>query len=188
MPTTGQPLPEIGEKIITTDPQALFADFRQSKTYQDEFALFYKNKKPDPDVSLSEKEHVFEESNFAHATFFKFVQKGTRFKYDPNKYPLECQKLTQEHIAAARDRRNIYRERHPTPEEIEILDHQQSAAHIVEAKAFARHGVAPTEKLGRALSDLILIENGLQTFDTASIPEIKRIQGVFGFYPDRHDH
>lgn len=172
---------EMGEKLIVSDPRELFRLFRESRVYKDEYAQFYTKKIVNSTVTPDEMRQVFEEDNFAHAAFFKFTHHQINFRYDPAKFPAECTRLTNEHIKIARDRKKVLRgDNQMSQDERQTLDQMLAAAHNAEAKSFAQNGITPTEKLGRALSSLILICEGLQTFNSASKSQIERIQWVHG--------
>ena len=67
-----------------------------------------------------------------------------------------------------------------TQHEIATVDGMRFLNHVAAAKQLVKDGTAPTEKMGRALARLILVDKKLDTLNSAREPDVKRLERKLG--------
>lgn len=163
----------------TDDPQEFLSRFKGSKWYKDAFAGYYNGKNLSTDVTEEEKEKAFLESDVAKFALIDFASNDLSFKYNPEKYSPESRKSLQEYIDTVEDITKMIREG-ATQHEIVTLDGMRFLNHIAAAKQLAKDGIIPTEKVGRVIARLVLVDKGLDTIDSTREPDVKRIERRIG--------
>lgn len=64
--------------------------------------------------------------------------------------------------------------------EIATLDGMRFIDHVAASRALKSDGIVPSEKVGRVVARLILIDKGLDTMSSAYESDVKRIERVVG--------
>lgn len=169
-------------KPIITNPQEFFEGFRNSGRYQQAFNAFYQGKNLPADVTEDEKRKVFEErSDGAKEALIEYAQHDTNFKYDPMSgfYSSEAVEALKDYVTQVRDTEKLYK-KGGSKEDIQNFDLYRSRLHVVAATALTAQGITPNERLGKAFTRLVLIQNGLDTYQNALIPDKNRLQNMIG--------
>lgn len=167
------------ELSILTDPKVFMEGFLKSKWYQEAYDKYFKGKDLKPTISQEHKEQIFLESDDAKFALVDYGTKEAHLKYDPGKFPPDSAETLSIYIDSVRDMLKLLR-KPTTREDLESADRMRFTFHNSAAQALTREGVVPSEKLGRALARLILIDLHLDTSENARRPDIERIQRQMG--------
>lgn len=170
---------EIPNTVPSTEsPQEFLEGFYQSSYFKDYFEKFFKDKTPDSDVTEEEKRDVFLNSEKAKSAFLDYAKKEKGLKYNPIFYSQEAQEKMNNYISSVKSAIKASREG-SSPGDIITLDSLRSEYHTETADQLVKDGITPSHKLGRAFARLVLISKGLETFEQAVVPDIKRINSQF---------
>ncbi len=170
-----QPKAEIPKE---DNPRKYIQTFQSSAAYTSAFDRFYEGKKLAPDVTELEKREAFEGGESGKEALLDFAQHTLKFSYNPEKFDQETSNSLNEYIATVRDFFKIYR--NGTQDEIMGADNYRSVMHNRAAKTLSDNGYVSSDKLGRTLARIILIEKGLDTFENASVSDIERVRKQMG--------
>ena len=178
MPEDGE-IQKRQELPTLTDPRVFMQGFLKSKWHQEAYDRYFKDKSPKPTVSRERKEQVFLESDEAKFALVDYGTKEVHLKYNPEKFPPDSAETLSIYLDSVKDMLKLLR-KPTTKEDLESADRTRFVFHNSAAMALAKEGVVPTEKLGRALARLILIDCHLDTSENARRPDIERIQRQMG--------
>lgn len=170
---------ELPQLPTTSDPKEFLDLFRNSKFYHQAYNEFFQGKKLAPDVTPSEKDQVFLESELAKYALIDFGTKEVRLTFDPRRYPEESQKAVDEYIEASKDMIKMIKAGASTDEIISV-DQTKFHFHGLAAAQLVKDNIVPTARIGKALCGLILIDLGLETAEGAREPDVIRIRRRLG--------
>ncbi len=170
-----QPKPELQRE---DDPRKYMQAFQSSDAYTSAFERFYAGKALAPDVTESEKREVFESGESGKDALLDFAQNDLRFTYNPDKFDSETKEALGDYIATVKDYIKIIRS--GSQDEIISADIYRSTLHNKAAKILADNGYVSSDKLGRTLARIILIDKGLDTFENAGISDLQRLKRQMG--------
>ena len=164
---------------VVDNPREFMDGFFKSKWYQNAFARFYQNKEPAPEVTMEEKLLVFEQSDAAKSALVDYGVYDTHFKYNPDFYPKTSQESVNTYLECVEDlikaiRQGVGRDEREVKDTIRYQYHEEAARSLV------RDRIVPTEKLGRAMARLILIDKNLDTESSARTPDLLRLERKLG--------
>jgi len=157
-----------------TDPAMLFAGFRQSRSYDEAYDLFYRGKVVADDVTADERRQAFEDGEAAKNALIAYATRGVAFAYRPAAYPAGSRAAIDDYIAAVRRQRDA-RAGGASRDAHEALDAERTLRHVALADALVTDGAAPNRLLGRTLGRLILIGLGLDSVEGALEPFADRV-------------
>lgn len=162
------------ERPIEVDPGKFFEYFRQSSTYKGAFEDFYLRKSLPGDATNGEKRHIFEYSQNARVALVDFAQLVTGFSYNPKFYTPAANLAINQYI----DYVQMMKGSQPdvARADLESQDLQRSIYHNRVADILTQENLSPNEKLGWILARLILVEKGLDTYESARESDIARIR------------
>jgi hypothetical protein len=160
------------------DPHQFIVAFRSSPRYTGGYEKFFEGKSPASDVTEEEKHRAFEESELAKTAILSFAQKDAHLSYKREFYDEETRKSVDEYIAATRDLFKMTR--NGSRDEIISADALRSGYHQSLAYTLTEKGITPNQKMGKAFARLILIDKGLDTFESAAVPDSDRIKRLLG--------
>ncbi|MDP3888757.1 MAG: hypothetical protein Q8Q24_01800 [bacterium] len=175
---------EIQTKEKIEDPKLYFELFRASDRYKQ--ALMERRKKinPAPDATEEEVRKAAEESDEIKEAFFGFAQYDTKFRYNPFLFPENSVKEIKNYEETVVGYREVRQEISGNTEEnqrtINYIDRERMKAHDHAASVLYSEGVAPSQRLGKALVSLIMIGKKFDTFSNALENDIKRAQRLVG--------
>ncbi len=164
---------ESSEGVIE-NPRKFMSSFYSSEEFDEAYRDFFKGKRLTPDVTDEEKKQVFFESEKAKQALINFGMR-IKLKFSSDHYPQSVARVIDDYISAVKSLLNTEGRRISGDEMIE-LDQHRNQLHVQAASILASNEIVPSVKLGKVLCRLILIDEGLDTFDSARVPDILRIQ------------
>lgn len=147
------------------DPRQFLAAFRTSSTYQSAFTSFFEGKKLADDVTEEEMRQAFENSRNMQCAVLYYAQEHG-FSYNPQYYSKETQYTIRKYIDHIRAINQAIATG-TTTDEIQQLDMQRAIKHLAVGQALVGENIAPNVRIGRIFGRLFLIEQRLDTFESA---------------------
>ena len=169
---------KIAEPTTITDPWLLMDTFYSSPEYKQKFQTFLAGKQISTDVSDKEKEHTFLSSDSAEFAFLDFGLQSVDFRFVKDKYPQDFISRLDEYKKAIRDVKKLGRQI-LTDDETLALDETRFNIHSEAARALVKAGIAPTVNIGRALTSLILVDEGLESREDAQRTTMDKIKSKY---------
>lgn len=169
----------IVEPPTISDPWELMNRFYDSDIYKKKFQGFFEAKTIAPDVTEKEKEKKFLESETAEYALLDFGLDTADFKFDRTRYPQEFLNALSEYEKVTKDVAKFSRGIR-TNQETLAADNLRFEVHSQAARALVRAGIAPSANIGRALTSIILVEQGLESREDARRTTIDKIKSRYG--------
>lgn len=170
---------KIAEPPTISDPWQFMDAFYQSPLYKQKFQSFLEGKKISVDVSEKEKERSFLSTDSAEFALLDFGLQRIDFRFDKGRYPAEFISRLDEYKKAVKDHRRMGKQILTNDETI-ALDEMRFNIHSEAARALVKAGIAPTTNIGRALTGLILVDEGLESREDAQRTTLDKIKGRYG--------
>lgn len=170
---------EIFEPPTISDPWELMAQFYESPRYKKKYEDFFKNKEISPEVTEKKKEQTFLEDHKARSALIDFGTEDVLFKYAGSLFPQRSREALEDYIKVAKDFEKAYRGR-VSDEKALALDKYKSQYHDSASEALVADGIAPTDSIGKAIAELVLIDLGLTTPSNAKEPTSERLKRQLG--------
>ena len=167
------------ELRMVENPREFIEGFFRSKWYKDAFTRFYQGKTTAPEVTSEEKILTFEQSEDAKFALVDYGISDAHLKYNPDYYPENSQKAINIYLKSVDTLIKTMRGG-DGPERIDIQDTLRYQYHEQVARCLVEDRIAPTEKLGRAIARLILIDQELDSESSAREPDMKRLRRRLG--------
>jgi hypothetical protein len=163
------------EPPTVTDPWSLMDKFYKSNLYQEKLKSFFENKTLATDVTEKEKERVFLESANAEYALIRFGSENVDFRFKSERYPQKFLSALSEYRKTVKSVSRMGREIR-TNEEVLALDTQRFQIHTEAARALVDAGIAPSVNIGRAITSLILVNEGLESKEDAQKTTASKIR------------
>lgn len=170
-----EPQTEESTQIIEDNPITFLNGFRNSSFYINAYRNFFTGKNPASDVTEEEKKVVFEQSEDAKIALVDFAEKNVEFRYNPLYYSPQAVTAIETYVGHVHRMQQALQQG-ISREEIETLDFQRTSYHVALGHALVIDSLAPNVKLGRVMGRLMLIEQGLTTYNNTREPDVTRIQ------------
>lgn len=154
------------------NPLSFMDSYRESMNYTLAFDAFFRGKTLADDVSLSEQIASFEASEACRYSFIDYAQSTGSFRFDEDFYSQGALEAIQAYITQVK----AIRDGQFTRGQLEDADIRRSVLHLIASQALKYDGIVPNDNLGRAMARLILIDKGLDTYESAKVATIKRVQ------------
>ncbi len=177
---------EIGENYDThkaaegpkkvLDPKEYFNSFLGSDIYKEAFDIRLKKlAETNPNFKPENATHPkliegFLNSEEAKIALSLFNKQQMELVYDEDKYPPEVAQAIQEYVDNATKLKNLLhapdlRSSSEAKQALYAAEVQRSEKHNLVAKRLVDAGIVPTEKMGRVIGRLILIDLGIDDYD-----------------------
>jgi hypothetical protein len=163
---------------VVKNPLTFLAGFYQSEYYKKGYEQFFEGKKLASDVTEEEKMEAFLNTDKGKLALLEYGDNAVHLEYDPYQYPMEARKAIGNYIASVEEL--IKAEAKEDQDTISGFAAVRDACHVVASRALVDCEIAPTEKVGRAISRLALIDKRLDTFQNAKMKDIDRVRSMRG--------
>lgn len=147
-----------------SDPVQFVGEFRLSLAYQRAFEQFFAGKELSNDTTEQEKIEAFERSTAAKDALIDYAEQERHFTYCPELLTHEARAKMEEYVSLVR---SIHSVPGLSRDEIEEMDRTRSLRHISIARQLVADSVVPNVLLGRVVARLVLISEGLETYNDA---------------------
>ncbi|MDP3954840.1 MAG: hypothetical protein Q8Q15_00565 [bacterium] len=170
---------------VSDDPREFLTDFFESDLYQNTKTELLSKMHPSPGIASSETEAVINNSDEVKAAFFDYAQRVVSFQYNSKKFPRDSARAISEYLQTVRDEKKVRREYTPNVLEnqrkVQSLDTIRYTTHLATARQLHKDKIVPSERLSKAMATLVLIEEGLQTYENARRKDVDRVMKRLGF-------
>lgn len=146
------------------DPVLFMQGFRHSAAYLSAFDLFFAGKQLSADATEHEKIEAFERSTSARNALIDYAEHSRQFSYCPDLFTAAARERMADYVSLVSQ---IQSRNSPAPDEIEEMDRARTACHLKVAQQLVADRVAPNVLLGRVLARLVLISEGLESYQDA---------------------
>lgn len=147
------------KRIVETNPQLFVRGFLNSEMYEGAFKAYFEEKDISSDVTQEEMQEVFLTSQEAGLALVDYGQKNTQFHYDPAQFTDEENELIHAYM------QKIVVRDYQDPDEIRKYERERTRAHKELAEKLTE-GKVPNTRMGLILARLIIIDRGLDTYDS----------------------
>ena len=156
---------EAGTIPTTTNPKELITGFLQSEQYKQAYDSFYSSPSMEGYIAEKRKTLVFQNSESARRALISFSENKLKLKLNVAEYPEEVQVAIHEYIDAAQKLESVNESE--DREGLFVYKALRSSAHRTLADRLFLSKVVPSSNLGITLSTLLLIDQNLDTFESA---------------------
>lgn len=164
-----------GRGLRIEDRPGRFLDgLRRSGVYLGAYKAFFAGKNLPEDVSEEEKRVAFENAHPARVALVEYDRNEVRLEYQPAHYSEAARQAIDDYVEIVRAQKSA------EPAEAVRLDAERTLKHVALAKQLVSDGLAPNVMLGRTLGRLILIRLGLDTHESAKVPDLERAKRSAG--------
>lgn len=158
---------EAGPIPSTTNPKELITGFLQSEHYKEAYDSFYASPAMAEYIADRRKTLVFQNSEAARKALISFSENKLKLKLNVAEYPEEVQVAIHEYIDAAQKLESITESENR--DGLFVYKALRSSAHRTLSDRLFLSKIVPSSNLGITLSTLLLIDQGLDTFESAKM-------------------
>lgn len=180
-PIEDQPKPEIP---TSDDPKVFFSAFKESEFYSKSYSERLQKLSPSPDVTEQEQVAAFDETEVAKIAMLDFAQKEMHFKFNSKNFDDDTIEAIDDYVYTVKHHKKILTKhdvmggggREADKEAIMEADRYRSRMHDKVAEVLKEKGYVSSDKLGRTMARLILIDVGLDNYDNAGLNDYERLR------------